>query len=199
MGQILGKILDDDGGGPRGPDLMHRIEVPEAWFHEGAGIEIELPRRLACARCEGGGCDACGRAGALSLRGADDAPELVQLTLPEKPESGAVVLKIPDAGGYLQGTSPPGSGEAEGDAAPPAGEAAPGAAQDGAEGSGRGMLFLRVRAGEAPSPGVRRTYGVQSVAALSQEERRKLVRYSALLVTGLVLLFLAMLWLSGWL
>lgn len=203
MGQILGKITVDEPEGPRGPDLMHRIDVPGAWFEEGAGIEIDMPRRLACARCEGGGCDVCGRAGAFVLRDPDEAPEKLQVTLPRAPENGVVILKIPDAGAPLEAAALPGETTAsveapavtpaEGTAEPlPEDEAAP-------VRSARGMLFLRVGMAEDASPGVRRTYGVASMAALSEAERRKLMLRSGLLVGGLIVLFLLMLWLSGWL
>ena len=51
---------------------MHRVEVARDWFQSGARLSIELPRNLTCAGCHGGGCDACLRAGAITLweRGA---------------------------------------------------------------------------------------------------------------------------------
>jgi hypothetical protein len=204
VGQILGKITVDEPEGPRGPDLMHRIDVPGAWFEEGAGIEIEMPRRLACARCEGGGCDVCGRAGAFVLRGPEDVPEKLSVTLPRAPENGVVILKIPEAGAPLEAgpltDEAPASLEAP--AVTPAevevAEPLPPEPEPPAR-AGRGMLFLRVGMAEAASPGVRRTYGVASAAALSDAERRKLMLRSGLLVGGLLVVFLVMLWLSGWL
>lgn len=67
-------------------------------------MQLELPRNLRCAACGGGGCDACGRAGALSLRARKEPAELVEVTLPsratvdENPER-AIVLRIPERGG----------------------------------------------------------------------------------------------------
>jgi hypothetical protein len=275
---------------------MHRIEVPEAWFEEGAHLEIELPPRLVCARCEGGGCDACGRSGAITLHSQNEEPLVVRVGLPKAPPSGVVVLRIPEGGAPYrspgaatadlaqkpepqmpdaaevvrspaEGTPSAvagllGSGKApssearaplggsvsaavaasggvagllagKSDAAvevspmegtssdegtldgaapaqsstgvPPSGEVtAEGVPDEGApnaerELGHRGTLYLRVTAATAPSPGVTRAYGVQSAAALSDEERRRLMRRSGLLVAGLVVLFLVLLWLSGWL
>ncbi len=282
MSQILGKITAPEREGPSGPDVMHRIEVPEAWFEEGAHLEIELPQRLVCARCEGGGCDACGRAGAITLYSPDEEPLVVRVGLPKAPPGGAVVLRIPEGGapyrspgggaadgvpkaeaeaeaaaaapvelvrstegrsterplglltakgtdrspgvaGLLAGKSEPlsegprAAGAApNGDesapdesAAPEPGESAspsdeataedPGARAAERELGHRGTLYLRVTAATLPSPGVVRAYGVQSAAALTDEERRRLMRRSGLLVFGLVALFVVLLWLSGWL
>jgi hypothetical protein len=91
---------------PRGPDAKHRIRVLSRWLDEGAVIELELPRNLACAKCDGGGCDACGRSGAVTLRGRDEPPEIVQVTLPRRGDSAelagsgrGVVLRVPERGG----------------------------------------------------------------------------------------------------
>lgn len=91
---------------PRGPDVKHRVRVPARWLDEGAEIELELPRNLTCAACDGGGCDRCGRAGAVSLRGRKEPAELIRVTLPsrlsdqETTASGrAVVVRIPERGG----------------------------------------------------------------------------------------------------
>jgi hypothetical protein len=65
--------------GPRGPDVECEITVPADWFMEGRRIEVDLPSRLACASCAGGGCDACGRRGAFDVPKAD-VP--LELTLP---------------------------------------------------------------------------------------------------------------------
>jgi hypothetical protein len=99
---VLGKVT---GGadGPRGPDANYRICVPQEWLDTGATIAVDLPRHLECAACSGGGCDACGGSGALTLRGREDAPETLQLTLPQNgsdPGGRGVVLRIPEAGGH---------------------------------------------------------------------------------------------------
>ena len=64
---------------PRGPDVACSIEVPQSWFLQGATLQIQLPRLLSCARCDGGGCDACARSGAYRL--PDERP-LLAVTLP---------------------------------------------------------------------------------------------------------------------
>jgi hypothetical protein len=62
----LGRVLDtkalDQGVGPR---ARLRVNVPAAWLAEGAELVIAAPERLLCAHCDGGGCDACQRSGAL--------------------------------------------------------------------------------------------------------------------------------------
>lgn len=81
---------------------MHRIRVPEPWIRRGETIEIDLPRNLACAACQGGGCDVCDRAGATSLRGRQDPPESIEVTLPGQADvdpGSRVVLRIPGRGG----------------------------------------------------------------------------------------------------
>ena len=101
VGEVLGKITAT-GKFPRGPDAKHRIRVAQAWLEEGAAIEIELPRNLTCAACDGGGCDACERSGAVSVRSRGEARERIQVTLPAcATDSGArgIVLRIPDSGG----------------------------------------------------------------------------------------------------
>lgn len=130
MPEVLGKVTTRMDV-PRGPDVVHRIRVPRAWLEAGEVVEFELPRNLSCAACDGGGCDLCERAGAVTLRGRKELPELLSVTLPTRksaPEADArgVMIRIPDQGGL-----------------PAAGLALP-----------RGMLLLRVELAEAPDPGV---------------------------------------------
>lgn len=80
--------------------------MPATWLDEGASIEFELPRNLTCAKCDGGGCDGCGRSGAVTLRTRDELPEIVQVTLPKRGDSAeltgsgrGVMLRIPERGG----------------------------------------------------------------------------------------------------
>lgn len=123
---------------PRGPDAQLAVTVPESYLAEGATIEVEVPRNLACAACSGGGCDACERSGAVSVRGRADPVEKVEVTLP-KPgakETGetaprALVLRIPEFGGLAAAES----------------------------NLPRGNLLLTIRAGEALSKGVTRLPG----------------------------------------
>jgi hypothetical protein len=114
--------------------VLHRIRVPAAWFESGEVIEFELPRNLACAACEGGGCDTCQRAGAITLRGRDELAEILSVTLPRRnpdlqAEPCSVVIRIPEQGGL-----PP-----EHDDVLP-----------------RGLLLLRVEPAELADPGVTR-------------------------------------------
>lgn len=90
----LGRVLDpsalDSAPGAR---AHLRIDIPSEWFHEGAELEVRAPVRLACARCEGGGCDACARSGVL--RGpSDQGARIVRAVVPAG-STGAMVLRIP--------------------------------------------------------------------------------------------------------
>lgn len=90
---------------PRGPDVIHRVRVAREWLAAGRALELELPRNLTCAACEGGGCDLCERSGALSLRGRGEPAELIQVRLPEPEPEGppdsprGVTIRIPEQGG----------------------------------------------------------------------------------------------------
>jgi hypothetical protein len=84
--------------------VAHRIRVRRAWLVVGEVVELELPRNLACASCGGGGCDACDRSGAITLRQRDEPAEVVEVTLParphdELPDSRGITLRIPEQGG----------------------------------------------------------------------------------------------------
>lgn len=129
---VLGRVTGSMDG-PRGPDALHKISVEAGWLEEGATIEFELPRNLACAGCDGGGCSLCGYSGAVSVRGRKEPGEVVQVTLPRAaqpagapPSSGkrGVVIRLPEHGGLPEDLSLP-----------------------------RGHLMLSVKVGE-PSPGV---------------------------------------------
>jgi hypothetical protein len=109
---------------PRGPDASHRIKVPRDWIVEGSVIEFELPRHLTCRACEGGGCDVCERSGAVTLRGRGEPPDLVEVTLPARPENDSFVIRIPEHGGLAGKDS----------------------------GLPRGQLFLRIEASEGSDP-----------------------------------------------
>jgi hypothetical protein len=78
----LGKLLDREAlDADEGPRARARVTVPAGWADGASLIEIALPRALECARCDGGGCDACGRSGAL--RGpSSDADRIVRVRLP---------------------------------------------------------------------------------------------------------------------
>ncbi len=102
--EVLARVTSRAATGPRGPDVLHRVKVRREWLLTGEVIEVELPRNLACAACGGGGCDACGRSGAITLRQRDEPAEMVEITLPARPEDDApdsrgLTLRIPEQGG----------------------------------------------------------------------------------------------------
>ena len=76
MSASLGSVLEQDELSTAGPHGRLTVDVPEAWLAAGTVLELVVPARLTCARCEGGGCDACGRSGAIRLRGSDDERHL---------------------------------------------------------------------------------------------------------------------------
>jgi hypothetical protein len=112
VAKVLGKVATGAHSVPRGADVKHRIKVRRDWLESGLVVDVELPRNLVCAGCDGGGCDACDRSGAITLRGRDEPAEVVQVTLPRRqrveqsdvartapPSETAVVLRIPEKGG----------------------------------------------------------------------------------------------------
>ena len=104
LSEVLARVKSRAVEGPRGPDVLHRVKVRREWLIVGEVVELELPRNLACASCGGGGCDACGRSGAITLRQRDEPAEMVEITLParsseELPESRGITLRIPELGG----------------------------------------------------------------------------------------------------
>ncbi len=114
--------------------MVHRIRVPRAWLESGEVVELELPRNLSCAACDGGGCDLCERSGAISLRGRNELAEVLTVTLPARKadssgETRGVVIRIPEQGGLP----------------PEHGAALP-----------RGLLLLRVEPAEAADAGITR-------------------------------------------
>ena len=134
MSEVLARVTTRTLDVPRGPDVVHRIRVPRAWLESGEIVEFELPRNLSCAACDGGGCDQCERSGAITLRGRQELPEILHVTLPARqPEpDGAtrgVVIRIPEQGGL-----PP----VEDELLP------------------RGLLLLRVEPADVADPGVSR-------------------------------------------
>jgi hypothetical protein len=98
MAHVLGRVTRP-APEVRGPDACYELSLPQDWLDRGASIELELPRRAACAVCRGGGCDTCGRSGAVSLRAENEPAERLVITLPQRRPAAAVVLRIPERGG----------------------------------------------------------------------------------------------------
>ncbi len=139
LSEVLARVKSRAVEGPRGPDVLHRVKVRREWLAVGEVVEFELPRNLACASCGGGGCDACGRSGAITLRQRDEPAEVVEVTLParsadELPDSRGITLRIPELGGL-----------------PPPDSELP-----------RGVLLLTVVPSPEPDPNIKLLRGVPS-------------------------------------
>jgi hypothetical protein len=107
LSEVLARVRSRAVDGPRGPDVLHRVKVRREWLVAGELVELELPRNLACAACGGGGCDTCGRSGAITLRRRDEPADIVEVTLPrrgedELPDSRGITLRIPEQGGLAE-------------------------------------------------------------------------------------------------
>lgn len=106
MAEVLGRVVASDLSGPRGPDATHRVRVPRAWLKQGALVELDLPRHLVCAACEGGGCDTCERSGGVTLRERGAPADVVEVLLPQAKADETFVIRLPERGGL----APEGSG-----------------------------------------------------------------------------------------
>lgn len=105
MATVLGQVLASSDA-PRGPDVKYSLRVPREWLRAGECLEFDLPRSLACARCDAGGCDACGGAGGISVRGREDPVEVVRVALSGSESAEALALgrqgfsvRVPEYGG----------------------------------------------------------------------------------------------------
>jgi hypothetical protein len=88
---VLGRLIDPEAlatcPGARGKLC---IDVPAAWLESAVELVVTAPARIVCARCDGGGCDGCGRSGAL--RGpVEAAARTLSVHLPEGAGDGAVL------------------------------------------------------------------------------------------------------------
>lgn len=91
----------------RGPDATWEVPVAREWLLEGASVELTVPTKVRCARCEGGGCDTCGRSGAV-LVAADEAERRVVVHLAPGVDDTGRALRLPGLGGKTEGVSEPG-------------------------------------------------------------------------------------------
>jgi hypothetical protein len=151
--------------------VVHGVRVARSWLEAGDTIELTLPRNLHCAECDGGGCDRCGRAGAVSLWGREEPAAVLEVTLPRRTAAElrgepVLVLRIPDAGGWPAPDS----------------------------GHPRGHLLLRLTASADPDPSVVKRARDPSLRArplsLTPESARRLLLRGG--VVAIVLLSIAL-------
>jgi hypothetical protein len=80
MASELARLLDpgelDALTGPHG-----KMTTTLSTSQLGSPVDIVVPSRLVCARCDGGGCDSCGRSGAIRLE-VSEAERTTQVVLP---------------------------------------------------------------------------------------------------------------------
>jgi hypothetical protein len=100
---ILGKVTTELPA-DRGLDVTYTVMVPPAWLAESGVLLVQLPRLLACAECEGGGCDACERRGAAVLHARGEPQEVLRVKLSAAVAPEGTVLRLPEHGAI--GASP---------------------------------------------------------------------------------------------
>lgn len=92
MAAELGRVIDPraaaEKSGRRG---RLALTVPDGW--EDAEIEIRVPHRLRCELCDGGGCDSCGKSGAIAVE-VDDEARRVLMRVPSGLDRGALVRLV---------------------------------------------------------------------------------------------------------
>ena len=106
MSQTLGRIVAERDS-ESGPDVLLDIVVEREWLRDAKTIEIDLPRHLCCAACQGAGCDICAQSGAITVRGRSELGETVRVTLPQQTADSSdcadstrtCTLKVPGYGG----------------------------------------------------------------------------------------------------
>lgn len=164
MAQALGRVVNssalDACGRSRG---RHTIEVPKAWV--GAEIMVAIPSRVVCARCDGGGCDGCGRRGGHRIEG-DVSARSLRVKLPHSIDN-AVVLRLVKPFGDADGAIAQLHLEAR---------IGPGASSG---------VVLCVRAPHKAKPSITQTHG-------SKSSRHLAWLIAAIAALGIVTLFLAM-------
>jgi hypothetical protein len=159
VAEILGKVTRAIEP-VRGADVVLKISVLEEWLLEGRCIEVELPRNLVCAQCGGGGCSKCNNSGAVSLRGRNELPEMVQVSLPEQgsvdsshPSAANAFSEVND-GSASRGKQGTQSLRAASRAAKPVTIRIPecgGLPESGSGATARGLLLLQVNISDRPS------------------------------------------------
>ncbi len=77
--------LDAKVSAPRG---RVSIVVPQKWLREGARLSVEVPAKIRCDLCDGGGCDACARSGAYRVEAS-----AIEITLPRVSDD-ALALRV---------------------------------------------------------------------------------------------------------
>ncbi len=83
MATPLGNVLArDDMTGQAGPRGRLNLDVLDTWLEPATVLEIVVPARLACARCDGGGCDGCEKSGAIRVHGGEQE-RILRITLSE--------------------------------------------------------------------------------------------------------------------
>jgi len=106
VSQTLGRIIAERDC-ESGPDVLLDIVVEREWLRDAKMIEVDLPRHLCCAACQGAGCDICAQSGAITVRGRSELVETVRITLPRQTADASdcadstrtCTLKVPDYGG----------------------------------------------------------------------------------------------------
>ena len=112
MDHVLGRVTASREA-ISGPDALLDIVVDRQWLKEAKTIEIDLPRHLCCAACQGAGCDICDQSGAITLRARMEIAEVLRVTLPRQEldsaestdSQRALTLKIPGYGGLPSSSS----------------------------------------------------------------------------------------------
>ena len=87
--------------------MLLDIVVERECLRDAKTIEIDLPRHLCCAACQGAGCDTCAQSGAITVRGRSELAETVRVTLPQQTADSSdcadstrtCTLKVPGYGG----------------------------------------------------------------------------------------------------
>ncbi|MEZ4444184.1 MAG: hypothetical protein R3B72_34245 [Polyangiaceae bacterium] len=90
LGRVVDKQALDESEGTR---ASVALVVPAGWLTEGAQLEVLPAKLLACARCDGGGCDGCDRSGALRAP-RDEEARRFRLTLPSGAPASGVLLRL---------------------------------------------------------------------------------------------------------